>query len=81
MPVDGSPERLPLSVDVRPFLGEFVCDLNCCHQKLSSTFGAFLQRFSQVENKTLYRHAALSGQPSQHRKIMKRQQWKYFHQQ
>jgi hypothetical protein len=41
------------SVDVRPFLKvyvsrKFVFDLNSCHQKLASTFGAFQERFSQV---------------------------------
>jgi hypothetical protein len=31
--------------------------------------GIFLQWFSQVSKKTLYRYAALSGQPSQNRKL------------
>jgi hypothetical protein len=39
--------------------------MEAVYNKLASTFVAFLQRFSQVLNKTLCRHAALSGQPSQ----------------
>jgi hypothetical protein len=58
-----------------------VSGLNCFNQKLASTFGAFLQWFSQVKTK-LYTDM-LPSQVSHHNTANSTEtlQWKFFHQQ